>query len=50
MKLTIKVQKEKSEVCFLLPTLAYEKNGACLSIYGGFLKWTVHIKFNASKI
>ena len=50
MKLVIKFEKEVSSVCFLLPTLAYEKTGTTLAIYGAFLKWSGRIEFSASKI
>lgn len=50
MKLVIKFEKETSSVCFLLPTLAYEKTGTVLAIYGAFLKWSVRVSIDASKI
>ena len=50
MKLVIKFEKEVSDVRFLLPTLAYEKTGTTLAIYGAFLKWSGRIEFSASKI
>ena len=50
MKLVIKFEKEVSSVRFLLPTLAYEKTGTVLAIYGAFLKWSGRVSIDASKI
>ena len=48
MKLVIKFEKEASQVCFLLPTLAYEKTGTALAIYGAFLRRSVRVSIGVT--